>query len=388
MQARYVVHEGNLERLEKKVARLNSAARKLGCREIEVQIVGEEYRKVELEDGREAYRRFVVVEVQGEAPQLNGWSFVATIQHEPEGNIIRALPGEHVPEYFRTAPRKCDHCQQVRLRKDTYIVRNAEGQFKQVGRNCLKDFLGHADPHAYAEYLENLQDVLLTTTWEQVAGGEEYWDIREYLKTVLAVIREHGWTSRSRAEAEGFPSTAEIARTLFLGPRPDLSRVLARLTEKEPQADQLIDRALEWIRGLEPQNDYLHNLKVACSQDLMNPRNYSLVASLIPAYKKATVSEGQQQRRPESKHVGKVGEKVEVLVKVLRTMPLDGAWGITTLHIMEDREGNELVWFASTTELEEGRWYRLRGRVKKHDEYRGRKRTVLTGCRAEELETA
>ena len=39
-----------------------------------------------------------------------------------------------------------------------------------------------------------------------------------------------------------------------------------------------------------------------------------------------------------------------------------------------------MAWFASSEALEEGRRYRLRGTVKRHEEYRGKPRTVLTRC--------
>ncbi|HEY8425534.1 MAG TPA: hypothetical protein VIK73_05920, partial [Limnochordales bacterium] len=88
----------------------------------------------------------------------------------------------------------------------------------------------------------------------------------------------------------------------------------------------------------------------------------------------------------ESRHIGRVGERIEAVVEVVRTLHLDGDWGGSVLHVMRDDDGNELVWFASRTELQVGRRYRIRGTVKRHEEYRGRKRTVLTRCRAEEVE--
>src|ERR1041385_1456582 len=47
-----------------------------------------------------------IVRVSGPAPKLAGWSFIAVLQHEEAGNIIRHVPGTdatHVARDYRTA---------------------------------------------------------------------------------------------------------------------------------------------------------------------------------------------------------------------------------------------------------------------------------------------
>ena len=53
---------------------------------------------------------------------------------------------------------------------------------------------------------------------------------------------------------------------------------------------------------------------------------------------------------------------------------------------MEDDAGNSYTWFnSSATEMEEDVTYYIVGKIKKHEDYRGRKSTRLTHVRAEEI---
>jgi hypothetical protein len=61
-------------------------------------------------------------------------------------------------------------------------------------------------------------------------------------------------------------------------------------------------------------------------------------------------------------------------------MSFDGVYGRSTMHIMEDDEGNQLKWTTAAKTLVEGNVYHLRGTVKSHDVYKNAKQTVLTRC--------
>lgn len=382
MKGVYRIHEGNWERFQERIEQINKKAEKLGCPPVSYQVVGYETRRVpEPVTGPTLFEKYVVVELEGETPKLQGWRFVAVLQHEPAGNIVRALPGEEVPEEYRTAPRKCDHCGLIRQRKDTYVVRNEQGEYRQVGSSCLRDFLGGDDPHQVAKWLQELHGFFAECESWGEPGEANWWSIREYLGLVLAVIRQEGWISKARAEETGRTSTAEEAANLYWNTmrRYEKERALESLSDKDWE---LIDRALAWVRELTPATDYQHNLKVACAEDVMNPRNAGLVASLLVAYE----PDLSGRKKGPGRVVGQIGERIEVTVRVVRKLYLDGDWGGTTMHVFEDEEGNELVWYASTADLDEGEWYRIRGTVKRYAEYRGRVRTVLTRCTGEKLE--
>ena len=85
------------------------------------------------------------VELGGDAPSYNGWSFLATLDwDEHAGLVTRCAPGvEVVVDRDALVAGWCDHCRTTRTRKATYLVRNEEtGVQLQVGSSCIKDFLG------------------------------------------------------------------------------------------------------------------------------------------------------------------------------------------------------------------------------------------------------
>lgn len=80
----------------------------------------------------------------------------------------------------------------------------------------------------------------------------------------------------------------------------------------------------------------------------------------------------------ESDWVGQVGEKIEIEVSVDSVRSVNGYYGMTYLYKLIDSSGNDLTWFASRNALEGLTNIKIKATVKKHDQYNGRKQTVLT----------
>lgn len=79
--------------------------------------------------------------------------------------------------------------------------------------------------------------------------------------------------------------------------------------------------------------------------------------------------------------VGEVGDKIEAALTVKKAIEVSGYYGTSTMHIMEDKNGNTLVWTTAARSLEVGKTYWVKGKVKSHRIYRGVYQTVLTNCR-------
>jgi hypothetical protein len=98
----------------------------------------------------------------------------------------------------------------------------------------------------------------------------------------------------------------------------------------------------------------------------------------------ATAIERQQQREVEdraSEYVGEVKDRFEFEAEVLGVYGTEGFYGHTDIVKLKDVDGNLFTWFASDyTDLERGDRITIKGTVKKHEEYRGVKQTILTRC--------
>ena len=81
-----------------------------------------------------------------------------------------------------------------------------------------------------------------------------------------------------------------------------------------------------------------------------------------------------------SEYVGEIGDREVFELTIQKAIGLEGMYGHSTMHIMEDTVGNVFVWNTASKTLEVGKTYKMKGTVKDHREYRGVKQTVLTRC--------
>lgn len=79
-------------------------------------------------------------------------------------------------------------------------------------------------------------------------------------------------------------------------------------------------------------------------------------------------------------HIGTVGQRLELFVKVIKAIPLENHLGNSIMHIMEDADENVYMWTTSAKSWEEGSEHHIKGTVKSHSVYKGEKETILIRC--------
>ncbi len=351
---------------------------------------------------------FVQMILSGAPPRLNGWTFAAVIQNLEGMNILRNVPGveREIPAKYRTRGPICDHCQTKRNRNDTYLLVDESGKWMQVGSGCLVDFLGHVDPHAVASYAELLASAggLCGSAEDDEEGGygfggrgKRLYSLVEYLACVSAEIREGGWVPKSRAENPAC-STAEMAAER-LDPSPDAPARDRSVTD----ADRALAEATsEWGLALdtsgERMNDYLWNLHAVAKAGVTEPRTLGIAASMVAAYTKAEERKRELAARKPSEHVGEVGERRSFALTLQSHRSFETQfrtrvgmqYGWKTVYSFRDEQDNVFVWFTTdgNDQLTQGQCYTVVGTVKKHDEYKGTKQTILSRCSAVEHDAA
>jgi hypothetical protein len=88
-----------------------------------------------------------------------------------------------------------------------------------------------------------------------------------------------------------------------------------------------------------------------------------------------------------SAYVGEIKERIEFEAQVEFTKEFDGYYGTTTLIKLRDLEGNVFTWFASGYQnVARGDRVSIKGTVKKHEEFREVKQTILTRCKVTKFE--
>lgn len=391
-----------------RMTKLNRKAKKLGCVPATFQVVGETTIKTTRED-EEGHSKVYhipakVVSVMGTAPQVGNHQFLARIEYLDDSlksKLFHTVPGINVKvdERFRElSPGVCEHCNKIRIRRDTFVVRNIiDGDQKQVGRNCLADFIGGMSPEQIAANASYLR------LFENVGGDHDgfrgYFRDRVDTDTVLrltsAYISLYGWVPKSQAN-EQFSSTAGRVAMHFGNQThyTDFEKEEIRRVDVLATQEVHVERAAKvivWIKNdLAPvaKTDYELNLCTLVVGELTETRHLGLVCSAVSAYERA-MNRGIEYARKKiesakSDFIGHKGDKfknLEVTVQFVKSM--SSLYGAVTLVKFVDQKGNLLTWFASGDKsFTPGQKVVISGTVKEQKEYQGVKETQLTRVKA------
>lgn len=385
----YRILEANMERLTKKMNRIANKCKKYGC-DFHFAEVGEEFDEITDEDGYTRTVRYILVEAEGVA-QMNGWTFVATVEHTEKGNIIRKAIEVEVPErYYMTDPI-CEHCKSNRRRKDTYIVMNEDGEFKQVGKTCLKDFTNGMDAGWVASYTA-LFDELITAEAPMGCGwGEKYYEVEEYLRYAFETVHHFGY-EKADGERECTKTRtadyyiAEHGGHAFSEVQDAVIAEMRRIgfDANREEITEEVEKALEWLAEQPEDSNYIHNLKTICDNKWFTPKNAGILVSLTVTYHKAVERVEKERKeaeaKAETKWVGEVGDRIEINVESFAVVTgWETQWGYTRIYKIIDTDGNIFTW--KTSAWIEEYTTKIKGTIKEHKEYRGEKQTELTRCK-------
>ncbi|KKN96872.1 hypothetical protein LCGC14_0165160 [marine sediment metagenome] len=419
------VPASKLAKLATKLKRLANKSKKLGTASVQMTDTGEVENRV-VDSHKNAYGELVEIKhsfhrvvIEGEAPTYSGWTFLATLEYLGEHTIVKVVPGQDLPEKYRKADNYCDHCRTKRRRKETFVVRNDEtGETKQVGRQCVADFLGGRDPHAVGDLCSFYST--FNAVWgnldpdmdlRDLSGYESLISLVALLTYTSASMRKDGWLSRTAAKDRGdyTSATADLAvEGLFWNGhgKPPL-----KSTEQDQEQ---AEAAAKWAAELtddEVKNDYMHNVRVIGMVRWCRYKQIGYAASILVAHQKHLEHEIQRREREKSQaersqtsgYFGEIKKRYELELKVVRVHCVQSDWGETTIYGLVDKDGNEFTWFCSNEPqvdrktgkqvprdtmhpndiyygLLRGNTYKLKGTVTKHNAYKDIKQTVINRC--------
>lgn len=401
----YEIPESNMERLHHEIAKLNKRGEKIGCPPVTVEKIrtferiapGYEEQAEILGPNYVPHAVVHEVRLHGEGPKLAGWKFVGALDHVtlPGVVIVNTVPGETVPVEYHGHDAVCDHCGKIRRRNDTFVLQHDDGHHTQVGRQCLRDFLGH-DPAAIARFLTR------TMRFMNDLGGEDWYggggqvaysfDHFRVLQMTAAVINASGWVPRSAADAGvgGRAATADVVLDAFCPPKDASAyrkwkkwREGLDLDRKEFVEDAMLAR--EWLKKQPGNNEYMHNLHMIDQADSVPMKLFGYWCSLLATYQRAQERlrlQEAQRKNYLNEWVGNLKERIETEVQVVSIRSSEGYYGTVHIHRMLDMEGRTLVWFCNAERtMREGQKYRIKGTITKHTEFQDWKQTNLNRVR-------
>ena len=74
--------------------------------------------------------------------RIGGWELIGIIHNIEGEHKTEQLGNESIPHSYLQDPENCEHCNTRKRRITTFILKNNDGRFKQVGSACIHKFLG------------------------------------------------------------------------------------------------------------------------------------------------------------------------------------------------------------------------------------------------------
>lgn len=386
----------------RKMEKIQAQARKLNLPEWDVVIGEKEWRlladkyPVDLYPGQHDPGPLKIegsmISISGQAPVLDGWRFLAKIEHDAGGNLVKSMvSGDNSPAEWHVCKPNCDHCGVSRERNNTFMLKNVEsGAVKQVGSSCMSDFLGHdqRDPERIAAMFDHL--VALEEDFEfdpdRDLGGAGLSDLGvEPVKLMAATLKiveeDGGYLSAEKADSLSCMSTGDRLRAAFWSAKPIAVKSDVGHAERAQQVvawlkDQKADDSL-WLRNI------AHLADRAC----ITAKNAGLFASGYVAWNR-DLQKQLRQERGAGDWVGEAGAKIATAATLERRGAYENAYGVVSVLSFRDEEGNGMVWKTQSPPqgLMVGATYHVAATVKAHGEYKGEKQTEVIRVKVAELE--
>ena len=414
----YMIPEENVESLEKK---FNSAARRI--RKIsqefeptmtksdntviltrEVEIISPDCRIGSFVKTIPYEAREITLEIPDEVVFIkDGWIFGGTV--EPSGvkgknfvnfSILGNAENNPVPsKYFSGNPCYCDYCKTDRKRTKTYLVTNrATGEWKQLGKECLKLFVTGINIDAIATFESFIKEA------EDIAnpGDEFFYDrgfkfvkVADALAFACSLYRDMGYVATRDyvGDTNDFCNKNIVQRKLsrlygydsdFLNITNSVREEIDKIKLKSDLVIKDVRVAIETVRQL-PDEPYYNNLKVIVENEYIPLNKLGLLVSIPKAIDRYEEEKKMQEEKEKlaksSNYIGEVGEKISVnFVSGREVACCETQFGLLHIYEFKDANGNTVVWKSSSSKdiPESGV---VAGTVKAHEEYDGIKQTVI-----------
>lgn len=422
----YMIPEENVENLEKK---FNAAARKI--RKInpelepklfrshrtviltrEIEIIPPDCRTSSFVKKVPYEAREIEIDIPDEVVFAeDGWVFGGTVEpSRVDGKnfinfpILKDEDNNPVPtKYFSSNPCSCDYCKTDRKRTKTYLVTNrATGEWRQLGKECLKLFVTGIDIDAIATFESFVKEA------EDAANpGDEFFynrrarfvEVQRALGLAQAATKMFGFVAtRDNVGDRNVLSTKNIVQAKILkeigyqndllnidnSDREKINLAVAKLTVYLTAAEESISNDIIALRETVtelPDEPYYNNLKTVLANEYIPLDKLGLLVSAPKAisryYEFKKMQEEKEKLAKSSNYLGKVGEKISVnFVSGREVACCETQFGLLHIYEFKDTNGNMIVWKSgSSKDIPESGV--VTGTVKAHEEYDGIKQTVI-----------
>lgn len=376
--------ENNLRKLNKKAVTLRADAKFTAT-------VGNPYKRtLEVDEiGNKITAMFVDVEVTGSDFSVGGHTLVAMADFDDVENPTFTDFADDNFSAYREITRECEHCNTNRPRRKMFILKNESGDYVQVGKSCLKDYLGHSIFDAVkgcslwtglVEFEESLYGDMIKSV--------DFGDSLDHVVAVaVAQIRENGYTSRAEADEKWTKATADQVRDNLTYKPTEEEKAEAALVI-EWANEEFVEKYADCTDGTNgtmdtrPSDSFTINMQMILENGRVTQKMIGFAACLPSLKARAEAKAARAEANGKSEHFGQIKQRLDIDVQVVAVTYIDSQFGTTSLYTM--MSGSNIVkWFSSRDVLEKGKTYKLKATIKAHDEFNGAKQTVVTRCKVQ-----
>lgn len=350
------------------------------------------------------------IEILTPEVKYKGYSHVATLKIETiendgkfeKVNLIfpsNKFQDEDFSKYYETNFR-CDHCHTSRYRLTVHLFRHDKtGKDLMIASSCSRAYFGERVYKLLGLY-ELLNPRIIETDLDDIFEGYgckdcSNFNISGYCKIVYGIMKKTNTyvSKRKKEDMETYgyyvESTQDRADLLFNSTRglpEDLKReVIEQRKECKEIAKNFDIIPIKDFWYKKYQEDDYENFNRFCFMNLsmISPKRGMLVYAVYLYMREVEGAFNSNIGSINSRHVGKEGERFRDIKATVAFVSIRKSdYGLSTIIKFLDEKGNILVWFASKRiDLMMNQIVLLTGTIKKHDEYRGKKQTLLSRCK-------
>jgi len=374
-----------LTKIEKKFAKIN---------------LGTTYEKEPVtyrENGREVNGFRLIIKVEYPLIKHEGYSYFATLKKVPtdSGDEIQVFSSdsENLNQYHNVEFR-CDHCHTNHTRYTVHLFKDDNGNEKIIGSSCAKEYFGIDIARQLNKLLNYYNGSFISEIEDEFKcfRGIQEIDKENLAKMVYGTIKEKGkYISRKRAEIEFKEPTSELVEYYMkdhqfknASDRIEFNETSKRISILGRELDY--EKVKEYWDSKDENDTFNHNIQI--SLKMLQPKTGMIAYAVWEYMNEVEDFTGKKKlQNIESNHIGKVGDKVkDISMTAVKITGIETQWGYSTRVQFLDENDNIFIWWASKEiNFDENDKVQVSGTIKKHDEYKGQKQTIITRCKVKQI---
>lgn len=392
----YIIPDENIERLEKKILKLQNRSNKNGLEPIifkKMATFGIFYPNDRGQVREEIYHN---VFVEGKPPMLPGFKLIGKLEPSDKGNILSLYDKDFKEFHTKFGERDatcCDHCNTNRKRNYGYVVRNElEDKELIVASSCLENYVIEKDPEQITAF-ESLERYIQEEHGKRATKADVFMNKMDVLIFTLAKVKSINYNYYH-------PET--VSGVLFDGKAVNFDVTKLLDTSKEDMSlyklksfiyenhTTLLDEAKNIIifakneyekKANNSEEDYKdwNKYLVIHNNEFIKPTEISYFYQIIKEFNKNQLEKNIHL----TNHLGEIDKKGQFDVKLVNIEEKSSLYtdGIYYRYDFINSNNDKMVLFSTKIFFEKDKLpndnIRIEGKIKSHGIFNGEKTTTI-----------